>query len=275
MDWLSGYPRTLHLSDSGLPGGRSSRPRLDWSEVSGRHVVLEEKVDGTHSGLFFDVGGGAHAFSRGTEIDLDVRGGAERRFDAFKDWLEAQADALLDRLEDRYALHGEWVKEVHSIYYDRLPHFFLEFDVQDMESGEFLSTQRRKELLDGLPLASVPVLYEGVAGPAVHPSSFVTKSLFKSPDWRVSCLESAACGGSVARALPRKIEDCDLAEGVYGKVEEDGRVVARFKWVREEFVRHIVDGKTHWKSGSAILNRLAPGADVLPFPQGPAISFSR
>jgi len=52
-------------------------------------------------------------------------------------------------------MYGEWLYAKHTIYYDQLPAYFLEFDVLDMQIGEFLSTARRRELLAGLPVAAV------------------------------------------------------------------------------------------------------------------------
>jgi hypothetical protein len=46
-------------------------------------------------------------------------------------------------------LYGEWLYAKHTIFYDRLPQYFLEFDVLDLESDAFLSTARRRELLGG------------------------------------------------------------------------------------------------------------------------------
>ena len=42
---LPEYPRTLHLGDSG--GGRSKHA-CTFEEVAGYHLVVEEKVDGSH-----------------------------------------------------------------------------------------------------------------------------------------------------------------------------------------------------------------------------------
>jgi hypothetical protein len=49
-------------------------------------------------------------------------------------------------------------------------------------------------------------------------------------------------------------------EGLYLKVEEGGRVVERYKWVRPEFLQAILDSGEHWADGPIEPNRLAdPG----------------
>jgi RNA ligase len=68
---------------------------------------------------------------------------------------------LWDVLGDRYILYGEWLYAKHTVFYDRLPHYFLEYDLLDRSSHQFLSTAARRELLTGLAVASVPVLLEG------------------------------------------------------------------------------------------------------------------
>ena len=61
----------------------------------------------------------------------------------------------------RYTLYGEWLYARHTIRYDCLPHYFLEFDLFDRETDEFLSTDRRRVLLSSAPLVSVPVVGQG------------------------------------------------------------------------------------------------------------------
>ena len=49
----------------------------------------------------------------------------------------------------------------HSVFYDALPHYFLEFDILDRQTGLFLDTPSRRELTRQMPVVSVPVLKEG------------------------------------------------------------------------------------------------------------------
>lgn len=76
-------------------------------------------------------------------------------------WAMAHESALLERLEDRFVMYGEWCFAKHSIFYDRLPHYFHEFDIWDRKESHFLSTPRRHALLSDMPVLSVPVLYAG------------------------------------------------------------------------------------------------------------------
>jgi RNA ligase len=63
-------------------------------------------------------------------------------------------------LGDRYVLYGEWLYAKHTVFYNALPHYFLEYDVLDLHTQQFLSTQVRRVLLAALPIVSVPVLID-------------------------------------------------------------------------------------------------------------------
>jgi hypothetical protein len=54
----------------------------------------------------------------------------------------------------------------------------------------------------------------------------------------------------------------DLMEGLYIKVEENGFVTERYKYVRHDFVQAILDSDEHHSQQPYIPNQLAPGADI-------------
>jgi hypothetical protein len=239
-------PRTAHLVGSGIPGSGDGRARLDWSALAGRHVVLEEKIDGSEVSFHFDCDARLLCRERSSEIEIAARGGRQRHLDVFKDWLSLNEDRLFDRIGDRYLVYAEWCAFAHRIFYDRLPSYLVECDVQDKHTGEFLSTRRRIDLLRGLEIVHAPVLFEGGASAGLHPRDLVTRSAFCSDG---PCTSTASDGASL-----------DLSgemEGIYGKIEEDGRVVARFKWIRADFVRAIIEGGVHWRDRRPVANLLA------------------
>ena len=57
-------------------------------------------------------------------------------------------------------------------------------------------------------------------------------------------------------------------EGLYFKVEEDGRVVGRYKYVRASFLTRVLDSGSHWLTRPIVPNGLADGVDL--FCGGPA-----
>jgi hypothetical protein len=243
----------MHIDGSGLAS--SSRDRLTWDDLAHRHVVLEEKMDGSETSFEFTDDLEPVLRYRGSPLDLSSRGGHEKQFDRLKDWCELNADAFFDRFETRYRVYGEWLFAAHRIFYDALPSHFLEFDILDMQDGHFLDTPSRQELLSAVPaIHSVRVIADGSAAAIQHPSRFVGPSAFKSTSWRQSAELAASRAGQSPEAFLARVDGSDLAEGIYGKVEENGEVVLRFKWVRPEFVAAIVDGGRHWKDMPLIPN---------------------
>ena len=44
-------------------------------------------------------------------------------------------------------MYGEWMSAFHSVFYDKLPHYFMEFDIYDKEKKIFLDTLTRHNIL--------------------------------------------------------------------------------------------------------------------------------
>lgn len=249
------YPRTFHLDGSGLGGTSSDRDRIEWAALSARNVVIEEKMDGSETSFEFNDSVEPVLRYRGSPLDLKSRGGAEKQFDRFKDWFDLNADSFFDRFDTRFRVYGEWLFATHRVFYDALPCHFLEFDILDKQDGRFLDTPARRELTSPLPaLHSVRVIAEGGADGVGHPSTLVGPSAFKSPGWREAAAAAASRSGLTAEAFMARIDTSDYAEGIYGKVEENGEVTLRFKWVRPEFVSGIVSGGRHWKDMVTVPN---------------------
>ncbi len=248
------YPRTHHLQGSRLQPGDEDLDAISWSEVVGRYVVAEEKMDGANSGLTFDEGGKLWLQSRGHFL---TGGGREKHFNLFKQWANSIADQLRRVLGSRYLLYGEWLYAKHTIFYDRLPHYFLEFDVLDQEIGQFLSTQRRRDLLKDLPVHSVPVLFEGVLKKPEQMLELIGPSRCKSAEWRERLEENARSRVRDVKRVHRETDPSDLMEGLYIKVEEEGRVVARYKYVRADFLTAVLDSGAHWLRRPIVPNSVA------------------
>lgn len=254
------YPRTAHLEGSRLQAGDTDDGQTPLSALQGQHVVIEEKLDGANAAVSFTSAGELLLQSRGHYL---AGGAGERQFNLFKHWAAAHEAALLERLEDRYVMYGEWCFAKHSCWYDRLPAFFLEFDLYDRQAGRFLSTPARHALLAGGPVLPVPVLYEGeMPRHAKALRALVRFSLARSADWRTA-FERAVVQEDQPLDLVRQQTDLsDLAEGLYLKTESDGQVTGRYKWVRPDFVQTILDSGSHHSRRPVLPNQLAPGVDL-------------
>jgi hypothetical protein len=253
------YPRTPHLEGSRLQAGDEGQGHVPLASLKGQHAVVEEKLDGANVGLSFTAGGDMLLQSRGHYLG----GGRERHFALFKQWASAHEARLLERLEDRYVLYGEWLHAKHSVSYDRLPHWFCEFDIFDRRDGVFLSTPRRHALLAGSPVVSVPVVHQGELPQGVKAlRALVKPSLAKSAHWQAAFEQSVERQGLDLALCWKQTDKSTLSEGLYIKIENATEVLGRYKWVRPDFVQTILDSGSHHSTRPLIPNGLAPGADI-------------
>jgi hypothetical protein len=251
------YPRTRHLAGSRLQPGDDDLAQVPFAEIRGPHLVVEEKLDGANAGISFTDAGQLQLQSRGHYL---TGGPRERQFGPLKSWATTVASRLWPALTDRYVVYGEWLYAKHTVFYDALPHYFCEFDILDRQSGEFLSTPRRAELLAGLPVVSVPVLRAGSFATLAELTSLVGPSVCRTPGWREQLAGAAVEAGVEPAQAAVETDLADEMEGLYLKVEQDGRVVQRYKWVRAGFLQALLWSGSHWADRPIIANRLADPA---------------
>jgi hypothetical protein len=258
MPHLRKYPRTPHIEGSRLQPGDEDLSQIPFAALAGRHLVVEEKMDGANAAISFGPDGALLLQSRGHYL---VGGPRERHFDLLKRWAHAHAQALWQVLGDRYVLYGEWLYAKHTMFYDQLPHYFLEFDVLDTYHGTFLSTARRRVLLHDAPTTPVPVLYEGTIAAPEQLLALLGPSLYVSRAWRDTLRQVCEAHDlDYARAL-RETDSGAGMEGLYIKVEE-GAVQERFKYVRATFLAAVLQSETHWLDRPIVPNQLRPGVDI-------------
>lgn len=253
------YPRTPHLEGSKLQPGDSGHDQVPLSSLVEGELVFEEKIDGANSGVgYLDVS--IQLQSRG---HLLIGGAREGQFNLFKSWTSAHEDDFYIVLGDRYTMYGEWCYAKHSVFYDNLPHYFLEFDILDKQSGDWLSTDARRELLSPISsiVHSVPVVHRGQVTKK-QLVDLIGPSLYKTPKWRDNMIAQAIRHGLDPIQVQKETENSDLAEGLYIKQEKDGRVIGRFKYVRYDFVQTIIESGTHWADRPILPNMLNPSVDI-------------
>lgn len=254
------YPRTHHLEGSRLQPGDHDLEQVPLASLRGRYCVVEEKLDGANAGMSLDDHGRLRLQSRGHVL---TGGPRERHFDLFKQWARTHEAALAERLAGGLTLYGEWLYAKHTIFYDQLPHYFMEFDIRD-DRGAFWSTARRAAHLEGAPIVAVPVLWRGIVERPHDLPALVAHALYKSPRWRERLRTAAVEGGVDPDRCAIETDASDLAEGLYLKVEdpETGIVLDRYKWVRASFLTAVVDSGSHWLTRPIVANQLAEGVDL-------------
>jgi hypothetical protein len=258
-DPLYKYPRTQHLEGSRLQPGDEDLDAVPFAALAGRWLVIEEKMDGANAAISFSESGDLRLQSRGHYL---TGGARERHFNLFKQWATVHSPRLWPVLGRRYILYGEWLYARHTIFYTHLPHYFMEFDILDTETSTFLSTPKRREMLAGLPLTPVKLLHAGPLDSLESLAALVGPSHFIRPG-HLEQLQAvcAALNLDAARALA-ETDPTGLMEGLYIKVEEEGVVQARYKYVRPSFLTAVSQSNSHWLSRPIIPNQLASGVDI-------------
>jgi hypothetical protein len=260
VNTIQKYPRTHHITGSGLQPGDEDLATVPLSALAGHHLVVEEKMDGANCALSFAPAGTLLLQSRGHYL---TGGPRERQFHLLKAWANRYATALWPVLGERYVLYGEWVYAKHTIYYTALPHYLLEFDVLDTATGDFLATPARRALLAATPfVVPVPVLHAGPIATMddllalIGPSRYIVGD--PAAHLRAACREKSL---DPERAL-METDHSGIMEGLYIKVEDGGTVRERYKFVRAGFLQTVIDSGSHWLDRPILPNHLREGVDL-------------
>lgn len=252
------YPRTRHIQGSRFQHGDHDLEAVPWEELHGKHLVVEEKMDGANSGISFE-NGAMKIQSRGHFL---TGGPREKHFTMLKSWASCHEHGLRECLNSQYVMYGEWLFAKHTAFYDLLPHYFMEFDVLDKQAGQFLSTSARRELFakHGISRVIHPVLVlaEGEFQELEELGSLIGRSRFKTSDWETTLLEEAVRSGmKEPQSITEHTDMTNMMEGLYVKWEEDGVVKGRYKFVRETFTSAILEQETHWLDRPIVRNVLS------------------
>lgn len=122
-----------------------------------------------------------------------------------------------------HVVFGEFMKWKHSIAYDRLPDWFIAFDVYDKQNEIFLDYEQKSKLLMEWGMSQTPLIFSGKINKLEELTRFLIKSEFA---------------------------DDQHAEGIVIKNYKKQKFA---KLVRIEFLEGITD---HWMTKKKIMNRL-------------------
>ncbi|HLK57799.1 MAG TPA: RNA ligase family protein [Chthonomonadaceae bacterium] len=259
-DRILKYPRTHHIEGSGIQAGDESLDVVSFGSLLGRHLVIEEKMDGANCAISFSEDGRLLLQSRGHYL---TGGERERQFHLFKTWAYRFQGEFREVLADRYILYGEWLYAKHTVFYTDLPHYFLEFDIFDRETETFLDTVRRREFLRALPfVVSVKVPYAGGVAKPEDLTGWIGPSYFIGDDHILRLKLACEARGMSFEQTLKETDNSRLMEGLYVKVEEEGIVQGRLKYVRSGFLQAVFDSQSHWIDRPLLPNELAPGVNL-------------
>ncbi|MCD8021118.1 MAG: RNA ligase family protein [Clostridiales bacterium] len=248
------YPRTPHLKGSHLQPGDEDLSQIPFSGIAGRNLVIEEKIDGANSAISFDENGSMLLQSRGHYLTGGYR---ERHYNLMKQWASVHERHFYEVLGRRYIMYGEWMYAKHSIFYDVLPHCFMEFDIFDRSEGIFLDTAARRNITEKLPIKSVPVIKSGVFYNKDDLLKLLGVSNYISDNHMEHLKAEAQKKGLNVDRVRGETDNSKLMEGLYIKVEENGCVIDRLKYVRASFLQDIMGSETHWLDRPIVPNLLS------------------
>jgi hypothetical protein len=259
-------PRSMRaIGDSSAPLLPSSdRPfgPLPLSALAGRHVVIEERLDGAEVELAFDARGAPLLNAGGRPL---AGGFGDRPLIPLKLWTLAHERRLNERLGERHELRGSWSYAMRQVWYDRLPHYFNETEVLDRATGYWLSTRRRQALLAGSPVLSVPVLYEGPMPTLARDLECLgARSIAKSVVWRASFAAATRRESLSAGPWWRWAELSDRAFALIVKVEDEARVLARYLLVPSALTTLAARPATEAHAGALPRNNLGSALTEMP-----------
>jgi len=220
---LHKFPSTPHLAWLGRVPVRGDKV-MDASEVGAflsGPVVIEEKIDGANLGISLAADGRIRFQNRGNWLEGKLTG----QWEPLRGWVARREGLLREHLPKGHVLFGEWCHARHSLGYDRLPDWFVAFDVLDVGAGRFWSVERRDALVSRLGMANVPRIAQG------HLALRDVLALVEGP--------------SAFGQTPR--------EGLYLRREEGPWLAARAKVVRAAFTQSIAE---HWSTQPLLGNRV-------------------
>jgi len=216
------FPSTPHLALLGAVKVRGDKVMSEAEQKAflKHELVVEEKVDGANLGISFDAEGNVRVQNRGAYLHLPSTG----QWKKLAEWLAPKSDELFEQLTDHYILFGEWCYAQHSVVYDRLPDWFLGFDIYDKGTARFFSSNRRDETFRAIGISQVPKINRG----------------------HFTLLE-------LSELLSQSQISDKSVEGIYLRFDQGDWLVQRAKLVRPAFIQSI---EQHWSRSGIKANRL-------------------
>jgi len=244
-------PRTLHIEGSRMPVGKPDPEAVQFPALKGQFLVVEEKVDGSGVSIFLDNHLNLQIWHRGSPA-------TGKEYWQLHEWAENHWEDFACLLGERYILFGEWMYNKHTIFYDKLPHFFLESDIYDKERRIWLSTNARNNFLKGHNyIEQVPVIAALKPSSLEQITSLVGNSKYISKEWEKNLqLKCLMAGASHAKSL-EETDTSGLMEGLYIKQEDDFQVLNRYKFIRYDFLQKILNSGSHLRDRLPISNMIS------------------
>lgn len=211
------YNRTFHLPWS--PGATSDdKIASSIDDLLNKPIVITEKMDGSNTSLEH-----AGCFAR-THANTPTH----PSFDALK----ALHAACKWQIPKHIQLFGEWCFAVHSIEYLELPHYFLLFNVRDLNNNTWASWEEVTLWAEEIQVSTVPVLFEGTITSEKELQQIINYFMIKP----------SFCGG--------------IREGVVVRIQDSFTDEAFPQSIMKCVRANHVQTSEHWKNQEIVKNKL-------------------
>jgi len=160
-DILPAFPRIAHWPH---------KPNVDATDIIASNqqvkalqradVWIEEKIDGASVGMTMVAGEPVirnrdHILRKGYMKDT----AAKKQFRPIWNWwYEKRESFKMVTDAGPYSVYGEWCWAQHGIYYNKLPSFFIAYDIYDFEAKDWLAPDESRKLLKSAMFAVPPLL---------------------------------------------------------------------------------------------------------------------
>jgi len=135
--------------------GKHYLSKKECQQLLNGKVTITEKMDGANVGIvrYRDT---FHLQKRGSLV-----GDSEHaQFNFFKAWSYQNYDKIM-QIPKGTVLYGELMYAKHTIFYDRLPDYFLAFAWLNKGSNRYYKWDEMKTLCDNIGFHTVPLLHQG------------------------------------------------------------------------------------------------------------------
>lgn len=153
------FPPIPHIQWLGIGKPRSDKliSFQNLEELLVGPVIVEEKLDGANIGFSLNSQKTIQVQNRGAYLEQPFKG----QFSRLNGWLGQFKCRLESQLVDDLIAFGEWCAAKHTLKYDRLPDYFLLFDIYDKKERKFWSVSRRNEWAKQLGVHTTPIFGQG------------------------------------------------------------------------------------------------------------------
>lgn len=199
--------------------------------------VIEEDIDGVKVRIEFNEDGDySIAISSGEDVNSE-------QFSLLKQWINVHKNFLFNLLSTNYLMFGTWCLVKKSIFYDMLPHYFIETNLLDKKNNKFLSTLERSQMLADTIIVSAPILWKGSIDNSNEMKSLIGNSLFKSNNWRRTLYDEISRLNLNVDDVLKNTDDTNLMKGLCIKSEKDSAVYKQSKLIRPNFIENTTEAE--------------------------------